>query len=137
MWSTARRALPALALAMLIVPSRARGHVILQYFETPWAEIEARLPEVAIAGYGALWFPPPEKGAEGVRDVGFSVYDRFDLGDLDQRGTVPTRYGSRDDLLSLCDGTHRHQVRFFFDAVMNHNGNPVLIENTGVRTRRL
>ena len=41
---------------------------------------------------------PPNKGCEGTADVGYAVYDRFDLGDQDQRGTVATRYGTREDL---------------------------------------
>lgn len=122
----------AFALAVLATPGSARARVILQYFETAWAEIEARLPEIAMVGYDALWLPPPQKGTDGVRDVGFAVFDRFDLGDVHQRGTVATRYGTREELVSMCDATHRHGVRVLFDVVMNHNGNPALIENQGV-----
>ncbi|HEY1098013.1 MAG TPA: alpha-amylase family glycosyl hydrolase, partial [Myxococcota bacterium] len=110
----------------------ARSEVILQYFETPWAEVEARLPEVAAAGYDALWLPPPTKGTEGVRDVGFAVYDRFDLGDRNQRGTVATRYGTHAELKSLVAAAHRFGLRVYFDVVMNHHGNPNTIENVGV-----
>ncbi|MBM4282840.1 MAG: hypothetical protein FJ137_19510, partial [Deltaproteobacteria bacterium] len=45
-------------LASFAAAPAARGEVILQYFETPWAEIEARVPEIAAAGYDALWLPP-------------------------------------------------------------------------------
>ena len=124
----------ALLAAALIVlfPGVARARVILQYFETDWAEITRRLPEIVMAGYDALWLPPPQKGAEGVRDVGFSVFDRFDLGDVDQRGTVRTRYGTRDELLSMSHAVDQLDLRLLFDVVMNHNGNPALIENVGV-----
>lgn len=110
----------------------AHAEVILQYFETPWAEIEARLPEIAALGYEALWLPPPTKGAEGTRDVGFAVYDRFDLGDRYQRGSVATRYGSKADLLRLTAAARRFGLRVYFDAVMNHNGNADTVENPGV-----
>src|SRR5688572_19865007 len=93
--------------AIGLKPDPARARVILQYFETDWTEVESRLPEVSMAGYDALWLPPPQKGGEGVRDVGFAVYDRFDLGDVDQRGTIRTRYGTRDELVSMCDASHR------------------------------
>src|SRR5262245_1517367 len=96
-----------LAVALLARPEPARGRVIVQYFETDWSEVQSRMPELAIAGYDAIWLPPPQKGAEGTRDVGFSVYDRFDLGDVDQRGTVRTRYGTRPELVSMCDAAHR------------------------------
>lgn len=129
--------LMALGLGPLLLSQGARAEVILQWFETPWAEIEARLPEVASAGYDALWLPPPTKGSEGARDVGFAVFDRFDLGDGDangqaQRGTVATRYGTKAELLSLVAAAHRFGLRVYFDVVMNHNGNPNGIENVGV-----
>lgn len=130
-------ALLAAALFALTCSQRAHAEIILQYFETPWAEVEARMPEIASAGYDALWLPPPTKGSEGTRDVGFAVFDRFDLGDGDadgapQRGTVPTRYGTKAELISLVETAHRFGVRVYFDVVMNHNGNPNGIENTGV-----
>lgn len=124
---------PLLVAALLILgPSASRAEAILQFFETPWAEVEARMPEIAGAGYDAIWLPPPTKGTEGLRDVGFALYDRFDLGDRFQRGTVATRYGSKDDLLALVDTAHRFGVRVYFDVIMNHNGNPSTIENVGL-----
>lgn len=116
----------------LLAASPSHAEVILQFFETPWAEIEARMPEIAQAGYGAIWLPPPTKGTEGLRDVGFATYDRFDLGDRFQRDTISTRYGSKDDLLSLVATAHRFGVRVYFDVIMNHNGNPSTIENVGL-----
>src|SRR5687768_5442304 len=122
----------ALLLTSLIASADARAEIILQWFETPWAEVEARLPEVAAAGYDALWLPPPTKGTEGERDVGFAVFDRFDLGDQNQRGTTPTRYGTTEELKSMVRTAHRFGIRVYFDVVMNHNGNPNGIENLGV-----
>ena len=119
------------ALLCLAAPA-VRAEVILQYFETPWAEVEARVPEIKAAGYDALWLPPPTKGTEGVRDVGFAVYDRFDLGDRNQRGTTATRYGTHAELQELVQTAHRFGLRVYFDVVMNHHGNPQTIENVGV-----
>ena len=42
----------------------SRAEVILQYFETDWNEIYQRIPEIAEAGYDALWTPPPSKSPE-------------------------------------------------------------------------
>jgi alpha-amylase len=124
---------PAVLAALLaLIPATAHPRVIIQYFETDWDEVEHRIPEVVMVGYDALWLPPPQKGAEGVRDVGFSVFDRFDLGDVNQRGTTRTRYGTKDELVSMCDSSHRMDTRVLFDVVMNHNANPSLIENQGV-----
>ncbi|MBI2376668.1 MAG: hypothetical protein HYV07_21910 [Deltaproteobacteria bacterium] len=109
-----------------------KGEAVLQYFQTSWSEITARMPEIAAAGYDAIWLPPPTKGAEGVVDVGFSVFDRFDLGNRDQRGTVRTRYGTMDEAVEMVREAHRFGIRVYFDTVMNHNANPAKIENPGV-----
>ncbi|MBI4817044.1 MAG: thrombospondin type 3 repeat-containing protein [Deltaproteobacteria bacterium] len=109
-----------------------RGQAIIQYFNTSWAEVTARMPEIAAAGYDAVWLPPATKGAEGVVDIGFSVYDRFDLGNRDQRGTVRTRYGTMEEAIGLVREAHRLGLLVYFDTVMNHNANPAKIENPGV-----
>ena len=70
--------------ALLSLP-RARAEVILQYFNTSWNEIAARMPELAEAGYSALWLPPPFK-AGGQLSVGFDTFDRFDIGTKNQMG---------------------------------------------------
>lgn len=125
----------ALSLSTLLarpVAAQPEPQIILQYFETEWAEITRRMPEIAKAGYTALWLPPPTKGAEGTADVGFAVFDRFDLGEYDQRGTVRTKYGTREELRRMVDEAHRFGIRVYFDIVMNHNANPAKIENEGV-----
>ncbi len=115
------------------LPARpGRAEVYLQYFETPWSEIADRLPEVVQAGYALLWLPPPSKGCEGTADPGYAVFDRFDLGDKHQRGTTATRYGTRAQLRRLTREVHRLGAKVIFDVIMNHNGNPSLVENAHV-----
>lgn len=117
------------ALTLLACLGRPAGlsaqETILQYFNTPWTEIEARLPEVAEAGYQALWLPVPSKGASGTFSVGYDPYDRFDLGDRDGSGTIRTRYGTKAELLSMVEAAHRFGVRVYFDNVMAHTGGPL------------
>jgi glycosidase len=117
----------SIALATLsLITSMLRGEeVILQYFNTDWREIESRVPEIAEAGYSSLWLPPPFKGASGTYSVGFDTFDRFDLGDKDQMGTRPTRYGTREDLLSLIRVAHRFALKVYFDNIMAHTGGPL------------
>ncbi len=100
--------------------SAARGEPMLQYFNTSWKEIEERMPELAEAGYGSLWLPPPTKASGGL-SVGYDLWDRFDLGSKDQRGTVSTRYGTEADLQSMMRTAHRFGIRVYFDNIMNHN----------------
>ena len=116
-----RRALAVFApiLALLAAPS-LHGEAMLQYFNTDWNEIAMKMPELAEAGYDSLWLPPPTKGSGGL-SVGYDLWDRFDLGSKDQRGSVRTRYGTEADLLRMVEVAHRFGIRVYFDNVMNHN----------------
>lgn len=116
----------------LATPAAAQQEVILQYFNTSWTEIEARMPELAEAGYSALWLPNPCKGSSGGFSVGYDPQDRFDLGDKDQAGSVRTRYGTKAELLSLVEKAHRFGIRVYFDNVMAHSAGS--LGNTPVGT---
>ena len=106
--------------AILFFPLSLRGEAMLQYFNTDWNEIALKMPELAEAGYDSLWLPPPTKGSGGL-SVGYDLFDRFDLGSKDQRGSVRTRYGTEADLLNLVEVAHRFGIRVYFDNIMNHN----------------
>ncbi len=100
-------------------PSLASGEAMLQYFNTSWAEITRRMPELAEAGYTSLWLPPPTKGSGGL-SVGYDLWDPFDLGGKEQRGTFNTRYGTEAELHRLIEMAHRFGIRVYFDNIMNH-----------------
>jgi hypothetical protein len=122
-----------LFLSALAFSPVAFSEVILQYFNTSWNEISERMPELAEAGYTALWLPPPFK-AGGQLSVGFDTFDRFDMGTKNQNGGVATRYGTGDDLKNLVEMAHRFGIRVYFDNVMAHNGGgiPGYDENTPI-----
>jgi hypothetical protein len=103
----------------LFAGAEARGEAILQVFNQSHNEIAARLPEIAEAGYTALWVPPPTK-ANGGMSVGYDLNDPFDIGNSDLRGTWSTRYGVEADLHNLIELCHRFGMRVYFDNVMNH-----------------
>ena len=70
---------------------RPKNGTIMQYFQwyTPndgnhWKTIKAQANAIAQAGFTALWLPPAYKGSSGSNDVGYGVYDMFDLGEFDQ-----------------------------------------------------
>src|SRR5688572_14408032 len=80
--------------------------VMFQYFHwhlpadgTLWTDLAERAPELAARGVTAVWIPPCYKGAGGANDVGYGVYDLFDLGEFDQKGSVRTKYGTKAELL--------------------------------------
>nr|AWM99291.1 glycoside hydrolase family 13 [Rhizophlyctis rosea] len=60
-------------------------------------------------GVTMVWIPPPTKGC-GPDDVGYAVYDLWDLGEFDQKNTVPTKYGTKAEL--------HDAIKAY--AVMNH-----------------
>ena len=96
-----------------------RAETMLQYFNTSWAEITAKMPELAEAGYTSLWLPPPTKGSGGL-SVGYDMWDPFDLGSKNQRNSVRTRYGTEAELIRLVETAHRFGIRVYFDNIMNH-----------------
>ena len=117
-WVSRRAGLAAWAVALAVAPA-ARGEAMLQYFNTSWKEIAAKMPELAEAGYSSLWIPPPTKGSGGL-SVGYDMCDPFDLGGRYQRGTVTTRYGTEAELLNMIETAHRFGIRVYPDNIMNH-----------------
>lgn len=94
---------------------------MLEIFQLSWNDLIQELPEIAEAGYTSLWLPPPAKGGSGL-SVGYDVFDPFDLGDKNQRGTTSTRYGTKTQLLQLVQVAHQFGLRVYFDNIMNHRG---------------
>ena len=124
-----RRVVLAAVMVLAGVASLARAEVLLQYFETEWDEIYRRLPEISEIGYEGLWVPPPCKSPNaggqfaGGGNVGYSHFDKFDIGDVPQRGSLGTRYGTRGSLRNLVDNAHGCDIKVYPDIVMNHFGN--------------
>lgn len=70
-------------------------------------------------GINALWLPPVTK-ATGTNDVGYGIYDLFDLGEFDQKGNIRTKYGTKEELHRLIDTAHEKGIRIYADVVLNH-----------------
>ena len=122
-----------LLITFFLLTRMASGEAMLQYFNTSWAEITRKMPELAEAGYQSLWLPPPTKGSGGL-SVGYDLWDPFDLGGKDQRGGIRTRYGTEAELLQLVATAHRFGIRIYFDNIMNHRAFdvPGFNENTPI-----
>ncbi|KAJ7284988.1 glycoside hydrolase family 13 protein [Mycena rebaudengoi] len=63
-------------------------------------------------GFTQVWLPPPNK-ATNQNGRGYDGYDLFDLGEFYQKGTVKTRWGTREELLQALQN-------ILIDAVLNH-----------------
>jgi hypothetical protein len=99
----------------------ARGEAMLELFQVNWNDLIQKMPELAEAGYTSLWLPPPAKAGSGF-SVGYDLFDPFDLGDKNQRGTTATKYGTKDQLIKVVETAHRFGIRVYFDNIMNHRG---------------
>lgn len=104
---------------LLAGAERLSAEAMLQLFNVSWSEVAQKMPELAEAGYSSLWLPPPTKGSGGL-SVGYDLWDPFDLGSIDQRNTVRTRYGTEAELLHMVEVAHRFGIRVYFDNIMNH-----------------
>jgi len=82
--------------------------------------LERQAAARAKAGITALWLPPAGKGAAGGLDVGYGVYDPYDLGEFDQKGTIATKYGTRAEYLAAVAACHSAGLQVVADVVFNH-----------------
>ncbi|MGP8306648.1 alpha-amylase [Vibrio sp. YIC-376] len=107
----------------------AQNGTMMQYFHwyvpndgALWTQVENNAPSLADNGFTALWLPPAYKGAGGSYDVGYGVYDMYDLGEFDQKGSVSTKYGTKDQYLSAINAAHNNNIQIYGDVVFNHRG---------------
>ncbi len=78
-----------------------------------------KLPDLKRVGVSAIWLPPVTK-ATGTNDVGYGIYDLYDLGEFDQKGSVRTKYGTKEELHELIDAIHNEGMQVYADVVINH-----------------
>jgi alpha-amylase len=87
-----------------------------------WNFIRGEVASLKEAGFTALWLPPANKAANlGGPSMGYDPYDYYDLGDIDQKGSIKTWFGSKDELLALIKSVHESGMQVYADLVINHN----------------
>lgn len=91
---------------------------ILQWFESRYSTMQTRIADAFMAGYGAVWLPPPGRADTGNLSAGYDPYDRFDLG----TAANPTLYGTEDELKALTQEFHQAGMDVYADLVTHHNG---------------
>ena len=99
---------------------------LMQYFEwylpddgQHWNRLTEDAPNLAAKGIRKVWMPPAFKGT-GSNDVGYGVYDLFDLGEFDQKGTVRTKYGLKEEYLRAIEALSQNGIEAIADVVLNH-----------------
>ncbi len=55
--------------------------------------------------------------------MGYGTYDLFDLGEFDQKGTVHTKYGTKQEYLEAVQACRTVGIQVYADVVFNHKLN--------------
>ena len=105
------------------------NETMMQYFEwylpndgKHWQHLAEDASHLKNIGISKVWMPPAFKGT-GSNDVGYGVYDLYDLGEFNQNGTVRTKYGSREDYLNAVNALKEQEIMPISDIVLNHKAN--------------
>jgi galactose oxidase len=79
------------------LPSPADGKREVPWW---WDHLAAQARALSLVGFTAVWLPPVLKTASGANPGadGYGPFDDYDIGSRLQKGSLPTRYGSREKL---------------------------------------
>jgi alpha-amylase len=101
--------------------------VMMQFFHwytagdgSHWNQAASRASELARAGFTGVWLPPAYKGTAGTNDVGYGVYDMYDLGEFEQKGSVRTKYGTKAEYVAAVQALQKAGLQVYADTVLNH-----------------
>ncbi|MDN5016546.1 alpha-amylase [Streptococcus sp. SI1] len=102
------------------------NQTLMQYFEwylpndgQHWNRLAKEAPHLASKGIRKVWMPPAFK-ATSSNDVGYGIYDLFDLGEFNQKGTVRTKYGLKEEYLEAIKSLKKNGIEPIADVVLNH-----------------
>ena len=102
------------------------NQTLMQYFEwylpndgQHWNRLARDAPHLASKGIRKVWMPPAFK-ATSTNDVGYGIYDLFDLGEFNQKGTVRTKYGLKEEYLKAIKSFKENGIEPIADVVLNH-----------------
>lgn len=103
-----------------------RNKLMMQYFEwyldddgSLWNNLRKDAKHLKEMGVTAVWTPPAYKGMH-PDDVGYAVYDLYDLGEFNQKGSIRTKYGTKEEYLAAIEALHAEGIAVYADVVLNH-----------------
>ncbi|MDD5571708.1 MAG: alpha-amylase [Bacteroidales bacterium] len=94
-----------------------------------WEKVRQEAKRLSALGITALWLPPAfkcssynEKGRNAYEkyDVGYGIYDLYDLGEFNQKGTLRTKYGTKEQYIAAINEAHKNGIDVYADVVLNH-----------------
>ena len=81
-----------------------KNGVMMQYFHwynpadgSLWNHFKDDAERLKKIGIDTVWLPPAHKGMAGDQSSGYDSYDLYDLGEFDQKGSVRTKYGTKQE----------------------------------------
>lgn len=103
-----------------------QNQLMLQAFEwyvpddqQHWRRLQAALPSLKAIGVTSIWLPPGCK-AMSPSGNGYDIYDLYDLGEFYQKGSRATKWGTKEELVSLVNKAHELEIGVIWDTVLNH-----------------
>ena len=84
-----------------------------------WRRLATALPSLKSIGIDDIWIPPGCK-ASSPQGNGYDIYDLYDLGEFDQKGSVATKWGTKAELMALISKGEEVGIGIYWDAVLNH-----------------
>jgi len=102
---------------------------MLQFFEwyfpansSLWNHFKEQVPHLKGIGVDTVWLPPAHKGVAGADSNGYDSYDLYDLGEFEQKGSIATKYGTRQELIDAVTAGKEAGLQVYADLVLNHMG---------------
>lgn len=114
--------------------------VLMQYFHwyipadgSLYKEAAGNAGKLADIGITAVWLPPACKGEGGDHASGYDIYDLFDLGEFDQKNSIRTKFGTKEEFQQAVKILHDHKIHVYADIVLNHKAGADETERIRVR----
>jgi alpha-amylase len=85
-----------------------------------WDRLATDAHKLGAAGFTSIWIPNPQKCSSGASSMGYDPFDDYDLGSKNQKGTIATRFGTRDQLGRMVAMMRANGIGVVVDVVPNH-----------------
>lgn len=128
--------LPILAAAEFYMTNQ----LLIQYFhwyynedERLWIKVKDQANYLSTLGVTLAWLPPAFKSTEGNTSVGYDCYDLYDLGEFNQKNSVETKYGSKDEYVAAIEALRSHHIGAVADVIFNHKAGADELERVPVK----
>ena len=99
----------------------------MQYFEwylppdcKLWEKVRTQASYLETIGITSIWLPPAYKCIGGKNDTGYAVYDLYDLGEFNQKGSIETKYGTKQEYIDAIKTLKGNGLSVIADIVFNH-----------------